>query len=178
MNFLPTDYKIPKAPSGYMKFEEGLNTIRILSSAIVGYEYWTKDKKPVRSKTMWEDIPTDIKVEDDGTVKIKPFWAFVVWNYEAKKVQILEITQNTIMKGIKSLVDNPKWGDPKKYDIAITRIEENITSYNVQGEPPIEEPTEEIMKAYKAKPINLNALYSGEDPFAKEIKIEKEDLPA
>ena len=174
MSFLPTDYKIPKAPSGYMRFEEGLNRIRILSSAIVGYEYFTNENKPMRSREPFEDYPSDIK--KDG--KIKPFWAFVVWNYNLKMVQILELTQKSIMFAIKALVDNSKWGDPKKYDIAITKIGEGLdTEYTVQGEPPIEEPTLEIKALFKAKPIYLEALYSNDDPFAKHIEIKPEDMP-
>lgn len=173
MNFLPEDYKIPKSPSGYMRFEEGLNRIRVLSSAIVGYEYFTQDNKPVRSRTPFEEMPTDIK--KDG--KIKPFWAFVVWNYNLKMVQILELTQKTIMTGIKSLVDNPKWGDPKQYDIAITKIGEGLdTEYSVQGEPPLGEVDVEIKNAYKAKSVRLEALYDGLDPFTSK-EITKDDLP-
>lgn len=163
MTFLPTDYKIPDSPSNYMKFQDGLNSIRILSSAIVGYEYFNTDNKPVRSREMFEEAPTDIK--KDG--KIKPFWAFVVWNYQAKMIQILELTQKTIMGSIKALVDNPKWGDPKKYDIAITKSGEGLeTEYLTQGEPPINETTAEIKTLYETKNINLEALYDSGDPFA------------
>ena len=174
MTFLPTDYKIPKSPSGYMRFEEGLNRIRILSSAIVGYEYFNQDNKPVRSREPFEDVPTDIK--KDG--KVKAFWAFVVFNYQTKSIQILELTQKSIMIAIKSLVDNPKWGDPKQYDIAITKIGEGLdTEYSVQGEPPIAEPDVSIKALFLAKPINLEALFDGGDPFAKKMEITKEDMP-
>ncbi len=170
MTFLPTDYKIPKAPSNYMRFEEGLNQIRILSSAIVGYEYFNTDNKPVRSREPFEELPSDIK----SGGKIKPFWAFAVWNYNLKMVQVLEVTQKGIMQAIKSLVDNPKWGDPKKYDIAINRTGEGLDSeYTVQGEPPIADPTPEILNAYNAKVINLEALFDGSDPFAH-----KKDFPS
>jgi hypothetical protein len=173
MTFLPEDYKIPKAPSGYMKFAEGLNQIRILDSAIIGWEYFNQANKPVRQREAFEEVPRDIK--ENG--RVKHFWAFPVWNYQAKSVQILEITQKGIMEAIKALVKNPKWGDPKMYDIAITKSGEGLdTEYTVQGEPPLSEPTEEIVKAYKNKPVNLEALYLGEDPFAKEL-ISKDDLP-
>ncbi len=165
-DFLPIDYTIPKPPSDYMKLEDGLNSIRILSSAITGYEYWNTDNKPIRSKAGWEEMPKDIKPNDQGKYEIKHFWAFVVWNYSLKKVQILQLTQGTIQKPIKALVSNPKWGDPKKYDIAITKAKENgKTTYNVQGEPPIGSPSSEILEAYGKKTINLAALYEGGDPF-------------
>src|SRR6266568_8756190 len=123
-DFLPTGYEVPKSPSNYMRFEDGENTFRVLSSAIVGFEYWNTDKKPVRFKEAPEDMPANIQVKNGVATKIKPFWAFVVWNYEDKMIQILEITQKTIMVAIKSLVENKKWGSPKGYDITVTRTGE------------------------------------------------------
>lgn len=163
-DFLPTDYKIPQSPSGFMKFQPGLNSIRILSSAVVGWEYFTKENKPVRQKEAFEEMPADIK--DGG--KIKPFWAFVVYNNQTRMIQILELTQKSIMTSIKSLVDNPKWGKPTMYDIAITKSGEGLdTEYSVQGEPPIGEPSAEIKVAYASKYVNLEALFLGLDPFTK-----------
>lgn len=46
--FLPTDYKVPEAPSNYARFQDGINRFRILGSAITGFEYFTTDNKPVR----------------------------------------------------------------------------------------------------------------------------------
>lgn len=164
MTFLPNAYEIPASPSNYMKFQPGLNRIRILSSAVVGYEYFTTENKPVRSKEAFEDMePNNMK--QGG--KVKPFWAFVVWNYQAKAVQILELTQKSIMTAIKSLVENPKWGSPFNYDIAITKTGEGMdTEYTTQGEPPIAEPSTEISIAYSLKKINLEKLFTGEDPFS------------
>lgn len=163
MNFLPESYQIPASPSNYMRFTEGINRIRILSSAIVGYEYFNTSNKPVRSKEAFEETPSDIK--KDG--KVKPFWAFAVYNYQTKTIQILELTQKSIMNAVKSLVENPKWGTPMNYDIAITKTGEGLeTEYSTQGEPPISEPSVEINLAYKQKKINLNALFDGLDPFA------------
>ena len=46
--FLPENYKSPEG--NYMKLQDGENTFRVLSSAIVGWEYWNRDNKPVRSE--------------------------------------------------------------------------------------------------------------------------------
>jgi len=163
-NFLPEAYEIPASPSNYMKFQEGLNRIRILGSAIVGFEYFTVDNKPIRSKEAFKETPADIK--ENG--KVKAFWAFPVYNYQTKTVQILEVTQKTIMKDIKSLVDNSKWGNPIMYDIAITKTGEGLeTEYSTQGEPPIGEPSDEIKTAFMEKTIKLENLYAGKDPFSK-----------
>jgi len=174
MSFLPSSYKVPVSSGNYFKLQDGENTFRVLSSAIIGWEYWTTVNKPVRNKEKFNDIPEDIKIGKDGKISIKHFWAFVVWDYQDKAIKILEITQQTIQKPIKALVDNPKWGDPKKYDISITRSGEGFeTEYSVMPNPHTEIKVE-VQEAYKNKSVNLEALYSGKDPFqegkkAKEI---------
>lgn len=164
--FLPESYKeIPAGPSDYMKFEDGANTFRVLSSAIVGYEYWNTNNKPVRSREKWETIPSDIKVDKDGKIRIRHFWAFVVWNCDKKQIQILEITQKTIMQDMKALVDNPKWGDPKGYDITVTRTGEGYdTEYSTMPNPhsAVEQ---SVLDEYAKKAIKLEALYEGGNPF-------------
>lgn len=164
-DFFPTEnYEVPKSPSNYMRFEDGINRFRVLGKAILGYEYFTKDNKPVRSKDAPEEVPADMK--DDG--KIKHFWAFPVWNYQENRVQVLELTQKSIQNAIKALIDNPKWGDPYNYDIAVTKTGKNLdTEYNVQGEPPIGPVDKEIKDKYENLDINLSALYSNGDPFGK-----------
>src|SRR3990172_6527620 len=72
-DFLPKDYKEPEM-SNYMKFSDGDNIFRILSKAIIGFQYFTDENKPVRSKVPFTKIPNDIKVGG----QIKHIWAFVV----------------------------------------------------------------------------------------------------
>ncbi len=76
-DFFPSnDYKIPET-SNYLKLSEGEHTFRVMSSAIVGYVYFNKDNKPVRSRTQFDETPSDIK--KDG--RINHFWAFVIWRH-------------------------------------------------------------------------------------------------
>ena len=103
-SFFENDYKLPSTDN-YMKFREGENTFRVLSSAIVGYEYFTKENKPVRSKLPFDETPN---IKDGGDVK--HFWAFAVWNYADERVQVLELTQKSIMQNMKALIDNKRWG--------------------------------------------------------------------
>lgn len=183
MTFLPDNYKSPEG--NYMKLLEGENTFRVLSSAIVGYEYWNTDNKPVRSKKEFVSTPKDIRLEDGKPTPIKHFWAFLVYNYRAEKQQILEITQVSIQASIKALVQNPKWGDPKGYDITVTRSGSGYdTEYTTMPNPHSQLEVEPIN-------VNLNALYEGADPFvevsvksiAKELggeivkEINVEDIP-
>lgn len=163
--FFPEGYSIP-TQSSYMKLRQGENTFRVLSSAIIGFEYWTQDQKPVRSKTLFKSIPVDIRRDNNGNPQaIKHFWAFVIWNYEAKAIQIFEITQSTIQTSIKALVDNKKWGLPQGYDITISREGEGLdTNYTVMPNPH-SEIDQDIINEYGNKNINLDKLFSGENPF-------------
>lgn len=175
-DFLPTDFKIPASPSNYMKLVDGENTFRVLSSAIIGFEYWTNENKPVRSKEVPEETP-NIKMRNGQADKVKHFWAFIVWNYATKQIQILELTQKSIMQAIKALVDNKKWGKPSGYDITVTRTGEGLdTEYSVMPNPH-SELTKEIAEVYNSKQINLNALYEGKDPFETTKDYGGKDYP-
>ena len=159
--FFPTaDYKVPQT-SNYLKLQEGENTFRVLSSAIVGYEYFNVDNKPVRSRENFDTVPSDIK--KDG--RVNHFWAFLVWNYDTKSIQIAEITQKSIQGAMQALIKNVKWGNPKNYDITITRKGSGMdTEYTVMPNPSTQLPKEVQDKVAKVK-VNLEALYEGNDPF-------------
>lgn len=150
--FLPSDYREPEG--NYMSFKDGDNTFRVLSSAVTGFEYWTKDKKPVRSRTMWATTPADIGRDEKGKIKpIKHFWVFVVYNRQAEKVQVLEITQKSVMSAIKSYVNNKAWGDPKGYDITVNKSGSGFdTEYIVMANPHSPAPEVEF-------DINLEAIF-------------------
>ena len=177
MSFLPKDYKAPKSDSNYMRFEEGENKFRILSDAIVGWEGWkTEDdgtKRPIR-------IPADetLNVDDvDEEDKIKHFWAFVVWNYAQEKIQILEVTQRGIQKSLNALERSKDWGDIKTFDILVTRSGKTMqdTEYSTNPVPP--KPIDrEIVKKYEEMQIDLNALFKGDDPFAKDEKKKQDNF--
>ncbi len=188
-NFLPNNYKIPEE-SNYMRFGQGENTFRVLSSAIVGMEYWktTKDdsgkpiRRPVRVKqgvtVDMSELETDPKTHE--LVMPKHFWAFIVWNRNAEKVQILEITQSGIRKKIMALTNSKSWGDPKEYDITITREGEGWdTEYSVMPNPK-EKIDAGIVRLAKDMNIDINMLFEGKDPFKQEQdkeKIEPNDIP-
>ena len=152
--WFPEGYEVPVDVSSFMKLEDGDNNFRILSKASVGYEYWTEDNKPKRSKTKWAEVPSDIKMRDGKATSIKHFWNFLVYNYKLKAVQSLEITQATVMKALTALVENPKWGNPTKYDITITKTgKELLTKYSVVPNPH-SEISEEVKEALKNTDID------------------------
>lgn len=169
----------------YMKFEDGQNRIRILEKPITGYVYWEdaegnlvpknemagKGGKPVRVKS-WEGLTNAQR----GAMK--GFAAMVVWNYQAERIQILEIKQVGIINALEALSLSKSWGDVTSFDIVITKTRTGINptdvEYSVMPEP--KEPvSKEIKKAYKEAHIDLEALYRGEDPFGVE-KTEPEGL--
>jgi hypothetical protein len=159
-DFLPKGYTAPKTSGNYFRFEKGENRFRILSSAIVGYEYWDTANKPHRSRSPFQSVPADAKLED-GKFKPKHFWAFVVWNYAESKVQIMEITQTTIMAAIEALVRNPKWGAPQGFDVVVNATGDGLErEYAVVPEPHTPAPDKDISTVY------LEELYTGGDPFA------------
>lgn len=162
------DYEVPSAEGGYMKFEQGENKFRVMSEPIMGNEYWIDDKdgrKPVRHKM---NEPININDVPDPS-QIKHFWAMVVWNYKAKRLQILEITQKTIQQAVKAYDRNSDFGDFRDYDLTVTRSGEGLkTEYQTMASPP-KKVDDDIKKAYKNAKINLDALYDGENPFEDDI---------
>lgn len=168
-SFLPDGYEVPKQSGGaYMKLKQGANKFRILSAPIIGWEYWTQERKPVRAKERWSTIPVDADISGERGWNPKHFWAFVVWNFEDKQVQILQLTQSTILSALQELVQSEEWGDPRHYSITINRKGEKLdTEYSVVPSPAKETPPD-ILKQYQDKKINLNALYEGKNPFEAE----------
>jgi hypothetical protein len=179
MNFLPDDYKKVPETSNYMKFAQGDNKFRILSSAIVGYEGWTEKedgtRKPVRTRM---NEPFNLSEVDIEPESIKHFWAFVVYNYKDERVQILQITQKSIQKSLMALVNDVDWGKPQGYDIVVNKKGEKLlTEYSLTPKPakPLDA---SLVSLYKATKINLDALFTGEDPFASsEEKLEDIEIP-
>lgn len=161
--WLPKDYKRPETPSNYMKLEDGQNKLRIMSEPVMGFLYWNRDNKPVRvtMNERPEGRPEDMRDDD----KIKHFWALIVWNYAEKRLQILELTQASIQGPIEDLAANADWGDPREYDITITKTGQKLdTEYSVMPSPARPVP-DEARQAFSVTKIDLEQLFSGGDPF-------------
>jgi hypothetical protein len=171
-DFLPKGYETPESEQRFMELAEGQNTFRILSPAIVGYEWWEDtgngDRVPRRVRTA-EDVPTDVRNAANSRDKAKHFWAFVVYNYQTQTIQVLEVKQQTILRAIEAFVKNPKWGNPQSYDLTIEKVKTGSrdwdVEYNVIPEPP--SPLDAgIAELANHVPVRLEALYEGQDPFA------------
>ena len=164
MSTLPQGYQVPKTSSHYLKFNQGDNLFRILAPAILGWEDWTEEKKPVR-------FPYDQKPQQpiNPEKPIKHFWALPVWDYSAGAVKILEITQATIQEALFNLESDEAWGDLTGYDINIKKSGEKLeTKYSIIAKPP-KPLAPEIAKAFRDTVLDLNQLFEGGDPFNPEI---------
>ena len=159
-DFFPEGYETPVNVGSFMKLEDGANLIRIVSHAVPGYEYWDTENKPHRSKVKWETQPANIRLTKEGKpTPIKHFWQMLVYNYKLGAVQSLELTQATIMKAIKSLVENTAWGNPQDYDISIDKTGKDLlTKYSVIPNPKVPI-TPEIAELVKNTDIDLESIF-------------------
>ena len=159
--FLPKEYATPDRGSKYLKFAQGDNHIRLLSPAVVGWVDWketNEGRRPVRTKDKPEK---SINPEKPA----KHFWAIVIWDYKEGAVKILEITQAGIQDTIFNLHSDVNWGNPTGYDLVIKREGEQLqTKYFVTPVPP-KELDQEIAKVYSETRVDLEKLFTNEDPF-------------
>ena len=176
-NWLPQDYE-PPSNNIYFKVKNGESKIRILGdfrhphSAIMGYLGWqhTIDgHTPIRG-----DMDSYDAVKSATDDKPKHFWAITIWDYSDEAVKCWEITQTTIQQALTELANNEAWGDPRQYNISITRKGEKLeTTYSIIAEPPISNPPAiAIEKATEAK-IDLRELFAGESPFGVEKRSDE-----
>lgn len=168
-SFIPEGYKIPQAPSQYLKLEEGTYKLRILSEQpFIFYEYFTTDDKPVLLKERPAELPANIKPSkyNDGKKEISEVWGLAVYNHDLEQVQILKITQVSIKRAIIALAENPDCGNPTGYDITITREKDKSgkTTYAVIASVKSREVPADALA--KAKTIKLSELaIAGGKPF-------------
>ena len=143
----------------YMKLKDGENRFRIVTDPISGWVDW-KDKKPYRYRL--DDKP---KASFDVAFPMKPFLACYVWDYEKKDLFILELTQVSILKALRSLCESEDWGEFTAYDIKIKREGAGQqVKYVVEPVPP-KPMAPGISDALQSAPVRLEALYEGKDPW-------------
>lgn len=158
-DFLPEDYEVPASGGSYFKLKPGQNTFRVVTKPIIGWIGWTNENKPERRRA--KDDFAGVNLKD----KIKHFWAFGVYDHNTSTVQVMELTQSTILSALTDIFKNPDWGSPFGYNITINKTGEGMeTSYTVTPTPP-KELSNEAQDKVVEKPLNLEALFEGGDPF-------------
>lgn len=179
MAFLPEGYEPPKTNSNYIKFEDGKKKIRIMSSPILGWQYWDKVEggsgKPIRLPYTEDNgkkaIMEASKNIEERDRKAKHFWAVIAYDYVRCRIGILQIDQKSVQDQIRQLSQNEEWGSPvDSYDITVTREGKDLeTKYTIT--PSVPRPaSDEVKEAFKSTFIDLEALYAGADPFDKNWK--------
>ena len=162
MKFLPEDYQAPKNSNNYMKLQDGENKIRILSQPILGWEDWIENR-PTRYR--FDQRPAK---SNDPKKPIRHFWAFIVWNYQEERIQILQLTQTTIRNNIEALCKDSDWAEPYFYDIKIIRKGEGVDTEYMVNPLPHKQLNQKAIDKFKETPINLEALFDNADPFSLE----------
>lgn len=132
--------------SMFMNLDEGENQVRILTSPYQFYIHWTKDASGQSRKLRCalEGCPLCQRGE-------KPVarWYVGVLNRKASKPAVLEIGPQ-IFKQILALSKKPKWGDPKKYDVDVTKQPKGSQPLYVVQPLPSEDLTKDEIVAVKA----------------------------
>lgn len=162
--FIPEGYSEPTSGGGrYTKIEEGKKVkLRVLASPVQGFERWTVEPKPIRFRKM-EEQPNRNDWKDDQP---KLFWAMPVWNYTSEQVEVWSITQKSIRQELVALASNEDWGDPHEYDITVSRTGSGLeTKYQVHPSPH-RQLEDFALRAFEKIAPNLDALFTGDDPFA------------
>jgi hypothetical protein len=146
MSFLPEGYEVPKTSKG-------------------GYFKFLKGDNTFR-------ILSKAVVGYENWSNGKP----VVYNYRDKAVNILQLTQSSIQNEISALSKDEDWGDPMKYDIKVTRTGEGLSTEYTVSPKPHKALSKEVKDAYKNTPVDLTALFTGDNPFVTKELVE-DDLP-
>jgi len=136
---------------------------RIISNPVEGWIDWV-EKKPIRTPIS----DGEPEAADDENPP-KKFIAVVIVDRADDTVKILELTQQSVIKGIKALAANPKWGKPFAYDLNVAKKGEGLQTRYTLTPSPKSALSKDIVKAAQSKPCNLERLFDGEDPW----KVEK-----
>jgi len=162
MSFFPEGVQV-ETVSKYTKLNQGTTTLRILSEPFAYLETWIETESGRVPKRF--EIGADVPSEELGPDGLKPVVAYAVYNYSEKAVQIWTVSQKSILKRIKAYTENEKYGESSKYDINIERTGEGKkTRYSVIADP-VEKASKEVLDAYDAVSIDLEALLINADPF-------------
>ena len=169
---IPPNTNIPSS-SQFMKFNDGANKLRIISDFVTGWEGW-KDNKPFRHEGQVCKIQaTQVDLNKNNKPNINYFWAAIVYNYKEKRVQVLEITQKTVMSALQGFEENSDWGDLKGYDVTVNKSKEGgKTSYTVTPSPAKDMTIEAKQIIDNAEEMDLQKIFDGKYP----VEVEAGDV--
>ncbi len=182
-NFFDQGHEIPDKRNQFMKFVQGKNRLRFIGNPVSGFVFFGKTKrddgsetvKPYRRRksegefSLEEMINRDVRMKPDGEIEGGPalrqkyFVMGLVYNHQ--KLQVLEITQKSILKALKSYVESEEYGHPSGYDLTIEKKGDGLnTEYTVIVSPP-KPLSDEIVEAVGSTSCDLQKIFDGEYPL-------------
>jgi hypothetical protein len=163
MSFFPEEVQT-ETPSRYTKLGQGATKLRILGEPCFGYETWLEDEAGARKPKRFS-LDQEYDQSEVGPDGVKQFMAVKVYNYNAKTIQVWQVTQKTILKALKMYTENEDYGDPRGYDVSITRTGEGKqTRYEVVASPP-KAVSKEVKSADDKYEVEPELLLINGDPF-------------
>ena len=179
-NFFVPGHEIPEKRNQFMKLEYGKNRFRFIGEPVSGFLFFgrveredgTEVVRPFRRRevdgefSVEEMIELNARVSKEGEMeKQKYFVTSLVYNYGKEKLQVLEITQKSILKALKSYVESEEYGHPAGYDLTVEKKGEGLnTEYVVLPSPP-KALDEKISEEAGAISCDLEKIFEGEYPL-------------
>ena len=167
MSFLPDNYTPPTTSGQYLKIWDGESIrIRILTSPVMFYQWWSNDNKPLRVAF---ESGMVVKTPDGANLEKKSqfVWAMCVYNYALDKVQIWSPYQKAFLNYITDCSKDEDFGNPKTYDFKIARkwqaMETEYTITALLKPDNMKELNKDIL--LEASQIDLKALVTNWNPF-------------
>jgi len=163
-NFLA---KSESTGSDYVRLQDGdKRSVRLLSKPVTGYELFV-DGKPVR----WQPDAQrpEHAISDE---RPKKFLAFIVYEYDTEfggdgRIKVWSFTQRSVIDQMAMLFRDEHW---TAYELVVSRHGKGMdTKYNLTG---VQRPVEENLIAFAseaAKYIDLDKLFTGDNPFIEEL---------
>jgi len=200
-NFLPEGYEEPRSKNAGNYFRlndkslpEQTERIRVMGTfaephtAIMGWESWKEftdpetgkvSEQPIRMEHTHDNHDKMVEIDRDGNPR--HFWAIQIFNVDNNEAQVWGITQRTIQRQLRSFSENPNWGNPQNYVIAVTRQGSGLkTSYTLMPEPPIQPPDDETLRIMSEAKIDLRQMFAdqgrGLNPFGA-MDGESDEVP-
>jgi hypothetical protein len=180
VNFFEQGHEIPDKRNQFMKFVQGKNRIRFIGNPVSGFVFFGKTKrddgsetvKPYRRResegefSLEEMINRDVRMKPDGEIEGQKYFVMgLVYNHQKEKLQVLEITQKSILKALKSYVESEEYGHPSGYDLTIEKKGDGLnTEYTVIVSPP-KPLSDEIVEAVGNTSCDLQKIFDGEYPL-------------
>lgn len=134
----------------FMNLDEGSNPVRVITSPYQFYIHWSKDATGANRKVRCALDGCPLCQQGERAVAR---WIVGVMNRKTGKAAIVEIGPQ-IFKQMHALAKNPKWGDPRKYDLDVKRQPKGSQPlYIVTPEPkePISDEEKGVIKEFLAR---------------------------